>query len=168
MDKMSRATTLLRLLGGQGSDKPQKAAPDVKRSSKFFAFHPSLTANGFGKKSKQPSEAARYARNRGLRVWFLLPTRCQKLPILEAFHAFSCILVHFGAYREVAPRACIHADMRVLQSGDPNGIRTRVTAVKGRCPRPLDDRVAKKAGEDLLNGAVEQGDSYRRRLSTKA
>ncbi len=27
-------------------------------------------------------------------------------------------------------------------SGDPNGIRTRVFAVKGRCPRPLDDRVA--------------------------
>jgi hypothetical protein len=26
---------------------------------------------------------------------------------------------------------------------DPNGIRTRVTAVKGRCPRPLDDRVKK-------------------------
>jgi hypothetical protein len=25
--------------------------------------------------------------------------------------------------------------------GDPNGIRTRVTAVKGRCPGPLDDRV---------------------------
>ncbi|MEY4024053.1 MAG: hypothetical protein RLZ23_1014 [Actinomycetota bacterium] len=23
--------------------------------------------------------------------------------------------------------------------GAPNGIRTRVTAVKGRCPRPLDD-----------------------------
>ena len=28
---------------------------------------------------------------------------------------------------------------------DPNGIRTRVTAVKGRCPRPLDDRVRKRA-----------------------
>ena len=27
------------------------------------------------------------------------------------------------------------------RNGDPNGIRTRVTAVKGRCPRPLDDRV---------------------------
>ena len=26
---------------------------------------------------------------------------------------------------------------------DPNGIRTRVTAVKGRCPGPLDDRVKK-------------------------
>ena len=25
--------------------------------------------------------------------------------------------------------------------GDPSEIRTRVTAVKGRCPRPLDDRV---------------------------
>ena len=28
-------------------------------------------------------------------------------------------------------------------SGDPNGIRTRAAAVKGRCPRPLDDRVVK-------------------------
>src|SRR5690242_13855945 len=28
---------------------------------------------------------------------------------------------------------------------DPNGIRTRVTAVKGRCPRPLDDRVNEAA-----------------------
>jgi hypothetical protein len=28
-------------------------------------------------------------------------------------------------------------------ANDPNGIRTRVTAVKGRCPRPLDDRVGK-------------------------
>jgi hypothetical protein len=32
------------------------------------------------------------------------------------------------------------------QSGDPNGIRTRVTAVKGRCPRPLDDRVRESGG----------------------
>ena len=26
--------------------------------------------------------------------------------------------------------------------GDPNEIRTRVTAVRGRCPRPLDDGTA--------------------------
>ena len=26
-----------------------------------------------------------------------------------------------------------------MQSGDPYGTRTRVTAVKGRCPRPLDE-----------------------------
>ena len=31
----------------------------------------------------------------------------------------------------------------VLRRTDPNGIRTRVTAVKGRCPGPLDDRVRK-------------------------
>src|SRR2546427_4051707 len=34
---------------------------------------------------------------------------------------------------------------------DPNGIRTRVTAVKGRCPGPLDDRVTKaRAISELL------------------
>jgi hypothetical protein len=27
-----------------------------------------------------------------------------------------------------------------IRSGIPKGIRTPVTAVKGRCPRPLDDR----------------------------
>ncbi len=27
----------------------------------------------------------------------------------------------------------------LMLSGVPDGIRTRVTAVKGRCPRPLDD-----------------------------
>jgi hypothetical protein len=30
------------------------------------------------------------------------------------------------------------------EESDPNGIRTRVTAVKGRCPRPLDDRVGER------------------------
>src|SRR5438094_2281240 len=30
------------------------------------------------------------------------------------------------------------------EGSDPNGIRTRVTAVKGRCPRPLDDRVGER------------------------
>ncbi len=27
---------------------------------------------------------------------------------------------------------------------DPDGIRTRITAVKGRCPKPLDDRALVK------------------------
>jgi hypothetical protein len=37
-----------------------------------------------------------------------------------------------------------------MNTSDPNGIRTRVTPVKGECPRPLDDRVFfwKRAGED--------------------
>ena len=36
--------------------------------------------------------------------------------------------------------------LKLSSGSDPNGIRTRVTAVKGRCPGPLDDRVA-KAGQ---------------------
>jgi hypothetical protein len=28
-----------------------------------------------------------------------------------------------------------------METSDPNGIRTRVTCVKGGCPRPLDDGV---------------------------
>ena len=34
---------------------------------------------------------------------------------------------------------------------DPNGIRTRVTAVKGRCPGPLDDRVTKPRNIGIAN-----------------
>ena len=34
--------------------------------------------------------------------------------------------------------------IKAESNGDPNGIRTRVTAVKGRCPGPLDDRVTKR------------------------
>ena len=40
---------------------------------------------------------------------------------------------------------------RIYDGSDPNGIRTRVTAVKGLCPGPLDDRVAKaRAISELL------------------
>jgi hypothetical protein len=38
---------------------------------------------------------------------------------------------------------------------DPNGIRTRVTAVKGRCPGPLDDRVL-KAGQYRIELAARK------------
>ena len=33
---------------------------------------------------------------------------------------------------------------RLTFNGDPRRIRTAVTAVKGRCPRPLDDRVKRR------------------------
>ena len=35
---------------------------------------------------------------------------------------------------------------------DPDGSRTRVTAVKGQCPRPLDDGAAMSAGYALKRG----------------
>ena len=37
--------------------------------------------------------------------------------------------------------------MGMLEEDDPNGIRTRVAAVKGRCPWPLDDRVVAVSGD---------------------
>ena len=45
-----------------------------------------------------------------------------------------------------AARSVVMSEAMAESNGDPNGIRTRVTAVKGRCPRPLDDRVT-KAGQ---------------------
>src|SRR5436190_16928674 len=48
------------------------------------------------------------------------------------------------------------------KGGDPNGIRTRVTAVKGRCPRPLDDRVGERqiSGRgQTLQAAFRAGDA---------
>jgi hypothetical protein len=47
------------------------------------------------------------------------------------------------AHRDDGKRFGVHADEK-LTDCDPNGIRTRVTAVKGRCPGPLDDRVTKR------------------------
>ena len=35
------------------------------------------------------------------------------------------------------------------ENGDPNGIRTRVAGVKGRCPRPLDDGVIWAVGAEM-------------------
>ena len=40
--------------------------------------------------------------------------------------------------------------LNIFNNGVPKGIRTPVAAVKGRCPRPLDDRDCK------LNGAPEK------------
>ena len=36
-----------------------------------------------------------------------------------------------------------HHAPEISENGDPYGIRTRVAGVKGRCPRPLDERVIK-------------------------
>ena len=38
----------------------------------------------------------------------------------------------------------------LLQIGDPSGTRTRVTAVRGRCPRPLDDGTAYKSQNVII------------------
>src|SRR6266550_1599111 len=72
-------------------------------------------------------------------------------------------LISMGRLRKYCPKLATRADagsfviqdcyatlelVWLHEGGDPNGIRTRVTAVKGRCPRPLDDRV----GERQISG----------------
>ena len=52
------------------------------------------------------------------------------------------------------------SDFPVKRTNDPNGIRTRVTAVKGRCPGPLDDRVA-KAGQYRIEFAARKANWQR-------
>ena len=41
---------------------------------------------------------------------------------------------------------CTTVDYSRFEFGVPTGIRTPVTAVKGRCPRPLDDRDVSEVG----------------------
>jgi hypothetical protein len=52
--------------------------------------------------------------------------------------------------------------LQVLRA--PNGIRTRVTAVKGRCPRPLDDGDVLRLG----NLTREYAGNQTRLLSVKS
>jgi hypothetical protein len=62
--------------------------------------------------------------------WLILvPIWCQKT---APFRAFCCFPLPLVANQQKARERCIHADSRAFKSGDPNGIRTRVTAVKGR------------------------------------
>ncbi len=53
-----------------------------------------------------------------------------------------CVYDREPTQNKKAPKCLSHGRLFVSHSeedGTPNGIRTRVTAVKGRCPRPLDD-----------------------------
>lgn len=59
----------------------------------------------------------------------------------------------------------------VTDAGVPNGIRTRVAAVKGRCPRPLDDgdRATRRRGDTVTNSSPRHrvSPSPRLRLVTR-
>ncbi len=44
---------------------------------------------------------------------------------------------------------CLKTNGKPLGFRAPNGVRTRVTAVKGRCPRPLDDGDVRTEGKGI-------------------
>ena len=50
------------------------------------------------------------------------------------------------AYKASTNKARHLASYNTERNGDPYGIRTRVAAVKGRCPRPLDEGVVRSVG----------------------
>ena len=81
----------------------------------------------------------------GAAAYILMPFYCQltanEFAILTVLGAFCFIFMHLGADAKIAVNLLYKNEINAFKSGDPNGIRTRVTAVKGRCPRPLDDRV---------------------------
>ena len=55
-------------------------------------------------------------------------------PAIARVHA-GCI---YG-YPAVTTKKAYRKNGRLLIEGDPYGTRTRVAAVKGQCPRPLDE-----------------------------
>ena len=50
---------------------------------------------------------------------------------------------NLAAEKSLPLRGTIHILYIREENGDPYGIRTRVAGVKGQCPRPLDEGVAK-------------------------
>jgi hypothetical protein len=101
----------------------------------------------------------------GVVAWFLTQLTTQVLPLFEIPNSamrfvvialvvgFPIAMLLAWLYEltpEGAPMSCREIIAEKLSASpmnsqcDPNGIRTRVTAVKGRCPGPLDDRVTKR------------------------
>ena len=50
-----------------------------------------------------------------------------------------------GRYHSNKKTALLTKAAYIRKNGDPYGIRTRVAAVKGQCPRPLDEGVSLEA-----------------------
>ena len=53
-------------------------------------------------------------------------------------------------------------EIQEKEDGDPSGVRTRVTAVKGRCPRPLDDRVVRKGAGTISKNFEVSREKFRK------
>ena len=66
---------------------------------------------------------------------------CQSAAKNISLYGVLCVFMRFNEERSKKPAEALFKHFKREKSGDPNGIRTRVSAVKGRCPRPLDDRV---------------------------
>ena len=77
---------------------------------------------------------------------------CQKLPILTVFSRFNSPQL---AEHGIANESCIYAVLATLQGSDPNGIKTRVTAIKGSTSTP--DEIAVVRFPAVTPGAQARG-----------
>ena len=75
------------------------------------------------------------ARTGTVTVWSATPTGLE--PATSAVTGRRANQLRYGALQQVRPIELLL--FHDCGSRTPNGIRTRVAAVKGRCPRPLDD-----------------------------
>jgi hypothetical protein len=48
-----------------------------------------------------------------------------------------------------------------MHGNDPYGIRTRVTAVKGRCPRPLDEGAETRFSQKIAQNSLREAKGNR-------
>ena len=90
------------------------------------------------------------ARTGTVTVWSATPTGLE--PATSAVTGRRANQLRYGALQQVRP-----IELSLLHdcgSRTPNGIRTRVAAVKGRCPRPLDD------GGRLAAGLAPEDEHY--------
>ena len=73
--------------------------------------------------------------------------------IVADIDANVCVVQFPGWQHSTSGEREVHKSLRKALFGVPKGIRTPVTAVKGRCPRPLDDGdVGSRGGTRLPTG----------------
>ena len=99
------------------------------------------------------------ARTGTITVWSATPTGLE--PATSAVTGRRANQLRYGALQQVRPIELLL--FHNCGSRTPNGIRTRVAAVKGRCPRPLDD------GGRLAAGlAPEDEDYFRQNMPSRS
>ena len=99
------------------------------------------------------------ARTGTVTVWSATPTGLE--PATSAVTGRRANQLRYGALQQVRPIELLR--FHDCGSRTPNGIRTRVAAVKGRCPRPLDD------GGRLAAGlAPEDEDYFRQNMPSRS
>ncbi len=84
--------------------------------------------------------------------------RVTRMPLFRSVNNLPFVFFSFFTQNFLVARWFLNVqkkpDLTLKQRRDPNGIRTRVTAVKGRCPGPLDDRVIRQLPDGQYRNSI--------------